>query len=249
MRLPVALALVLAPLFGACSAGEVGGDDGEGADDAELRQCAPGETVAGLDVAYHQQTIDWSAVQQSGRAFALIRVSDGARFHDPKFAANWQGAADVGLYRGAYQYFRPAQYPIAQAEVLLDAIGGAIGDMDLPPALDLETLDGVHPSTIVARATAWLDHVEAALGRRPLVYIGAGFADQLGNPAALAGSPLWVANWKASCPKMPPAWNGVGWRVWQTRVATGIAGIHTKVDLDLWNGTLDELAAYAGPAR
>jgi lysozyme len=247
MRLPIALAALL-PLFGACSAGEVGGVEGEDATDAELRLCAPGATVPGVDVSYYQGTIDWAAVKRSGRAFAFIRVSDGSTFRDPKFDRNYAGAQQNDLYRGVYQYFRASQDPIAQAELLLDAVG-ALGEKDLPPALDIETLDGMRGSTVAARAKQWADHVEAALGKRPLIYIGAGFADEINNPAALAAFPLWVANWKAACPRMPSAWNALGWTFWQTRVGSGVPGIRGSVDLDVWNGTIDQLAAYAGPAR
>jgi len=202
--------------------------------------------VPGIDVSYAQSAIDWAAVARSGKIFAFIRVSDGARHGvDSRFADNWAGAADNGMYRGAYQYFRPGQDPIAQAELLLDEVG-VLGDHDLPPALDLENLDGQRASVVVAKAKQWLDHVEAALGRRPLVYIGAGFASTLGDPAAIADTQLWVSNWGQSCPRMPPAWSE--WRFWQTRVASGSPGIHTAIDLDVFNGTRDELAAFAAGA-
>jgi lysozyme len=244
MKTRTTLLLLLALPLSACSGGQAGGTDGENAVDTELRQCADGPTVAGLDVSYYQGVVDWAAVRASGRAFAIARVADGW-FKDPKFDLNWQGMGEQGLYRGSYMYFRASQDPIAQAQLLLDAIG-PLGEQDLPPAIDLETLDGMPPSTVVARAQQWLDHVEAALGRRPMIYIAAGFADRIGNPAQLADAPLWVANWNAQCPRMPSPWGE--WKFWQTRAATA-PGVHTSVDLDVWNGTRAELAAYAGPAR
>ncbi|MBA3817574.1 MAG: hypothetical protein H0X17_01670, partial [Deltaproteobacteria bacterium] len=41
--------------------------------------------------------------------FAFIRLSDGARFRDPKFATSWTNAKAAGVIRCAYQVFRPAQ--------------------------------------------------------------------------------------------------------------------------------------------
>ena len=241
-------ALFALPLFAACQGVEVGDSGAEDAVDAELRQCATGPTVTGIDVSYYQGTIDWSSVKRSGRAFAFVRVSDGAHFKDPKFDRNWEGVSKEGLYRGAYQYFRASQDPIAQAELLLDEVG-ALGPMDLPPALDIETLDGERGSVVASHAQAWVDHVEAALGRKPLIYIGAGFAQQMGDPASLAAAPLWVANWKAACPRMPTAWNDKGWQFWQTRVTSGVPGVRTNVDADLFNGTVEQLAAYAGAGQ
>jgi lysozyme len=246
---PGRLASLLATLslLAACQPGELG-DEEEEAIDAELRQCAPGPTVAGLDVSYYQGTVDWPAVARSGRSFSFVRVSDGARRFDPKFAQNYAAVAQAGLYRGVYQYFRASQDPIAQAQLMLDQIG-ALGERDLPPALDLEELDGQRASIVVARALRWLEHVTAALGRKPLIYIGAGFAQQIADPASLAEYPLWVANWQARCPRMPAAWSSQSWVFWQTRVAPRATGVRTAVDLDVFNGTEAELAALAGPAR
>ena len=54
----------------------------------------------------------------------MVRVSDGATFADPMFATNWNGARPTGVYRGAYQYFRPDENATAQADLLIAAILG-----------------------------------------------------------------------------------------------------------------------------
>jgi lysozyme len=231
------------PFVVACTAGQVGNDADTSDTDSELRQCAQGSTLTGIDVSYYQGKVDWSTVASSGRSFAIVRLGDGW-FRDPSFDTNWQAVANVGLYRGLYQFFRASQDPMEQAQMVIDAIG-QLGPMDLPPAIDIETLDGERASTVVANAQKWIDAVTNALGRAPLVYIGQGFADQLGEPASLGTNPLWVANWQVSCPRMPSAWDG--WQLWQTKVGTA-AGVHGQVDLDVFNGTESDLAAFAGPA-
>jgi lysozyme len=227
-------------------AGQVGGagDDTATSSDA-LRVCAGGEKVAGLDVSYYQGVVSWDRVATvGGKSFAFIRVSDGW-FKDPRFDQNWQGASDAGLYRGAYQYFRAGQDPIEQANLLLDAIGGQLGDMDLPPVLDLETKDGVSSTTVIARVLDWTEHVQKAIGRAPVIYTGVGFTSEIGNPRTIAAYPLWVANWTSGCPAMPPAWSG--WQFWQNRDNGSVAGVPRVVDLDYFNGSAEDLAAYAGP--
>ncbi|MEO9195152.1 MAG: GH25 family lysozyme [Polyangia bacterium] len=204
---------------------------------------------AGVDVSYYQGTINWSAVADTNRgnkSFAFIRANDGYT-HDTRFATNWQGAYDAGLYRGAYTFFRASDDPTQQAQVLLDSIGGQIGDQDLPPVLDLEVKDGMSAATVAKGAEAWLSYVYSALGRRPIVYTGPGFESLLGNPGGLAEYPLWVASWTTSCPSMPADWKS--WEFWQNHVASGgtVSGIAGKVDLDFFNGDADALAAYAGP--
>src|SRR5438132_949047 len=96
----------------------------------------------GIDVSYYEGHIDWPQVKAAGNDFAFIRLSDGTHHLDSKFAANWAGAKDAGVIRGAYQFFRPAQSATAQANLLLDTMG-ALEPGDLPPTLDVEVMDGV----------------------------------------------------------------------------------------------------------
>ncbi|MEO6954678.1 MAG: GH25 family lysozyme [Polyangia bacterium] len=233
----------------ACAPGQVGAGSDESSTADALRSCAHGAKVAGVDVSYFQGTINWGAVADTSRgnkSFAFIRANDGYT-HDTKFAANWQGAYDAGLYRGAYTFFRASDDPTQQAEALLNSIGWELGDQDLPPVLDLEVKDGMSAATVAKRAEVWLSYVYGVLGRRPIVYTGAGFEDLIGNPGALGDYPLWVANWTSSCPQMPAAWSA--WEFWQNRVASKgtVSGISASIDLDYFNGDADALAAYAGP--
>src|SRR3954466_14515605 len=80
----------------------------------EATVCGVGPTVKGIDVSVYQGTINWTAVKNDGVKYAVIRVSDGLNSIDSKFAANWSGAKTAGIKRGAYQFFRPSQDPIAQ---------------------------------------------------------------------------------------------------------------------------------------
>lgn len=243
--------VVLASLaaMSACAPPEAGTGSDEGSVDNALRQCASGSKTAGVDVSYYQGVIDWNAVadaKRGNKSFAFIRANDGSS-HDSKFAINWQGAADAGMYRGAYTFFRASEDPIAQAQSLLASIGSTIGEQDLPPVLDLEVKDGMSSATVAARAAKWLAYVEHAVGRKPVVYTGAGFEGLIGNPAALGDYPLWIANWTASCPTMPSAWSD--WTFWQNHVGSygSVPGIPQRVDLDYFNGNAEALAAYAGP--
>lgn len=248
---PRTLALVLLSLapLAACAPGQAGFGSDESSTADALRSCAPGAKGAGIDVSYYQGTINWNAVADTSRgnkAFAFIRANDGYT-HDTKFASNWQGAADAGMYRGAYTFFRASDDPTQQAEALLNSIGWQLGEQDLPPVLDLEVKDGMSAATVAKRAEVWLEYVYGVLGRRPMVYTGAGFGDLIGNPGGLGDYPLWVANWTSSCPTMPDAWTS--WKFWQNRVSSksAVAGISQRVDLDYFSGDEAALAAYAGP--
>ncbi|MCH7611544.1 MAG: glycosyl hydrolase family 25, partial [Chloroflexi bacterium] len=68
----------------------------------------------GIDVSRWQGTIDWQAVKQAGITFAVMRATIGDFFTDDKFAENWQGAKDAGIFRCAYHVLRPDNDAVAQ---------------------------------------------------------------------------------------------------------------------------------------
>lgn len=206
----------------------------------------PAETVAGIDVSKYQGAIDWPAVRGAGIAFAFVRVSDGLSDPDPTFATNWAGAAAAGVMRGAYQFFRPLRDPVAQADLVVDAMG-PLGPGDLPPVVDVEVADGVDPVTLAAAVRAWLERVEGRTGRRPIIYTGAHvWADAL-DGADLSDYPLWLAQWDRDCPTVPAPWDD--WTFWQTSATGRVAGIAGDVDTDVFRGDLAALRAFAAASR
>jgi len=232
LAVPVAVSAAAAACGGATSSDPTSQDDA-------LSVCAAGSTLKGIDVSYYQATIDWDKVKASGHDFAFIRVSDGTKFEDPRFDANWSGARDAGVVRGAYQYFRPSQDPVAQANLLVDKMGTLAPD-DLPPVLDVEVTEGLSSLRLQQKVHTWLVTVEAATGRKPIVYTMAGMSGSIGTQ--FTAYPLWVANWGVKCPRMPSKWSG--WKFWQGSDHGSVAGIHEKVDTDVFNGTMADLQAF-----
>lgn len=228
--------------------GNLGSDTGDanGGESANTyaRVCAVGTVTKGIDVSYYQGTIDWTQVANAGMKFAFVRVSDGLGFKDPKFASYWAGARSAGLIRGTYQFFRPAQNVQMQADLLINAIGGTYTPGDLPPVLDVEDTGGLGASTVAARVRSWVDYVKSRLGVDPIVYTGKYFwRDQVGGPTSFANNPLWIAQYTSLCPDLPAPWTK--WTFWQNSSAGHVAGISGNVDTDQFNGTLDELQAFA----
>lgn len=203
--------------------------------------------VHGMDVSSYETSIDWPTAKAAGIEFAFIRVSDGLQYHDPKFATYWAGAAAAGVYRGAYQFFRPDQDPIAQADYMLAQLGPHT-KWDLPPAIDVEVTDGMAPADVAAAVRAWVAHVEAAIGRPPIIYAGYySWQDYVGD-ANLTAYPLWHAQYtSAACPNIPTPWTR--WTIWQySSTGTVPAVLGEATDLDVFDGSLDDLAAFAAAA-
>lgn len=209
--------------------------------------CSAGDTVRGIDVSSYESSIDWRMAKASGVEFAIIRVSDGLQYKDPKFATYWAGARDAGVMRGVYQFFRPTQDPIAQANLVLAAIADRAPN-DLPPAIDVETMGGLPPAEVEAKVRAWVEHVSKAIGRPPIIYAGYySWQDYTGN-ANLTSSPLWHAQYTtAPCPNIPTPWTR--WTIWQhssTGTVPGVLGEPT--DMNVFAGTRAELETFATTA-
>jgi lysozyme len=187
-----------------------------------LRVCASGATLPGIDVSHWQATIDWDAVAGAGIRFAIIRISDGTGTLDREFDRNWAEARRVGILRGAYQFFRPNQDPVAQADLFLREMGTLEAD-DIAPVIDVEATGDRTPAQITDAIRAWTDRVEAATGRSVIIYTGRYFwRDSVGGPAEFADNPLWIANWGVSCPDIPDPWTD--WAFWQTGATGRVAG-------------------------
>ncbi|HWO26661.1 MAG TPA: glycoside hydrolase family 25 protein [Kofleriaceae bacterium] len=207
----------------------------------ETAACETGPTVRGIDVSHHQETISWRRVRQAGVQFAFIRVSDGLTTSDEKFAENWSGARRVGVLRGAYQYFRPEESPIAQADLVIAALRRDPGE--LPPVIDVEADGGKTPTQLEVRVRAWVDRVRDQLRVEPIVYTGPDFWRERAGGADLTRQPLWLAHYTADCPAVPAPWTR--WTFWQHTDRGVVPGIDGPVDLDLFAGdylALEELA-------
>lgn len=206
--------------------------------------CADGTVSYGIDVSYWQGTIDWPSAAATGLDFAIMRVSHGLGTYDTQFTANWANSKAQGLVRGAYQYFDGYDSPTEQAQLLLDEMG-ELQPGDLPPVLDVEQTDneGIDAGTMAAEIQEWMDVVEPAIGRKPMIYTGAYAWDVMTGDADFSDHPLWTANWTDSCPYIPDGWSR--WDFWQYSDTGSIDGIDAYVDLDQFNGSASALADWA----
>jgi lysozyme len=213
----------------------------------------PAGSQPGIDVSHYQGAVDWSTVAAGGEVFAFAKASEGSgdKSGDIYFADNWSGMKAADLLRGAYHFFHPGSDASAQADAFLGSLSKANGGSvvlnpgDLPAALDLEVTDAVAPADIIAAATIWLQKVQDATGKQPLLYTFVSFwKDTLGNPGDLSNYPLWIAETKVSAPIVPGAW--ANWYFWQfdQQVIGGVSS--ATVDVDAFNGTLHDLQAFAG---
>jgi lysozyme len=192
--------------------------------------------VEGIDISNYQKQIDWTKVAAS-KVFVFIKATEGTGLVDKSFASHWSGAKNAGLLRGAYHFFRPQLDAIAQADLFLSKVIAS----ELPPVLDVEVLDNVAGARLVQRAIQWIDHVSANF-RRPLVYASPSFWQALPSANIEPKADLWIAQWETNAPDRMGEWPG--WSFWQYSSRGNVPGIAGGVDLNRFNGTMDDLHAY-----
>lgn len=216
--------------------------DASSADILVIKRIPPKDTedvVLGLDVSKYQGKISWWDIPDEYQ-FTFIRVSDGLKYPDATFDFNWVMSRRAAFQRGAYQFFRPGQSVEDQANLMISKVG-ILDQFDLPCVLDIEVTDGVAPEDIRAKALQWLKLVEKSTNKKPLVYTAANWSSRLSN--ALSGYDLWVANYTHQVtptgPLVPSGWDA--WKFWQYTDKGVVKGIPAKVDVNIFNGPLDEM--------
>ena len=200
----------------------------------------------GIDVSYHQEWIDWPKVSTSGVRFAIIKATEGDDYIDPNFEQNIRGATEAGIVIGTYHFFLPRFDPLVQARHYVKTLQDCLHDAPcLPPCLDIET-PGLGRSGLNQSLHVFLREIFKLTGRTAMIYVSPGFWNSylpvptLSNGKLLnsgvdwaAEYPLWVAHYTSGWPYQVYPW--VGWNFWQYSSSGKIAGISTRVDLDVFS--------------
>ncbi|WP_018351566.1 glycoside hydrolase family 25 protein [Longispora albida] len=218
--------------------------------------------VDGVDVASWQHpqgaAIRWPDVANSGVDFATVKATEDNDYVNPYFRSDMDGARAAGLPVAPYHFYlaRAADTGTAQAEHFVATVreAGYTGkrQLDLPPVLDLEWdwKTNQCPAQIsVTDVKAWLDTVERAFGRKPVIYTNRYFMlDCMGGTKALGGYPLQIAHYGQTPPQaLPPGWDT--WHMWQWTAQSAVPGIQGKVTHSVFHGTAGALRELAGLAR
>jgi len=196
--------------------------------------------VWGVDVSSYQGAVDWPLLARQGVDFAFIKATEGSGLQDRCFADNWAGARAAGVAVGAYHFFSYDSSGEEQAANFIAAVPAEAGA--LPPVVDIEFY-GEYLDRPKAAEEVWpiLDALVARLtehyGRAPILYV-----TQRSYSLYIRGRypdcPLWV-----SMPMVAPVWND--WTFWQyshSARLTGYSGPETRIDLNVFRGSMEELA-------
>jgi lysozyme len=198
----------------------------------------PTNSLQGIDVSHYQGSVNWSSVKNAGTVFAFAKATDGNTYTDPQFRTNWQAMQAAGILRGAYHFYETNDDPVTQAQNFINAIGSLAAN-DLPPVVDIEIFKGNFGSaSVAANLQTWMDTVEKALSRKPMIYTNTNFWNETIN-ADFSKYPLWIAEYGVSQPKIPSSWKN--WNFWQSSQSGSVAGVTGSVDTDVFAGSMSDL--------
>lgn len=212
----------------------------------------------GIDVSYHNGTIDWDSVAADGVEYAFLRVGyrgygNGSLQQDSKFTTYAPAALSAGIPIGAY-YFTEAtneQEAIEEAEDCIRIIQENNIDVTLPIALDYEyqynaagqlasPKAGLSKAEATANCIAFCDTIAAA-GYTPIIYANSNDLTKLIDGESLSEKyGIWLANYTTKT-----KYSGT-YQIWQYSSKGSVDGISGNTDCNFWY-TEDKLNINTNP--
>lgn len=194
--------------------------------------------VVGIDVSEFQGEVDWEEVEILDEKypvqFVFIRATAGNDRVDRQFKRNWEGAKENKIMRGAYHYYRPNENSIEQADLFIKTVKLKKGD--LPPVLDIEKLPKNQPLDSLKKGLKrWLTKVEKHYQVRPIIYSGERYYSDF-LKEEFGEYLFWIANYNFYREKIED-----DWLFWQFTEKASLPGIKHRVDVNIYNGDLEQL--------
>lgn len=195
--------------------------------------------VHGIDISHHQGKIDWKLLAHNKDSrfpihFIFLKATEGGDYGDDTFVQHFDSARKHGFIRGAYHYFIPKTDARKQADFFIRTV--ALEKGDLPPVLDVETIGKQSPQQLKTSVKTWLDRVEAHYGVKPILYTSYKFKKRYLSDSIFNTYPYWIAHYYVDSVRYEGKWH-----FWQHTDVGTVPGIDEEVDLDVFNGTFEEL--------
>jgi GH25 family lysozyme M1 (1,4-beta-N-acetylmuramidase) len=217
----------------------------------------PGYPVGGIDISSHDHrrfAPSWATEIAAGSEFVYVKATEGTTYKNPHFAADYAAARAANRYVGAYVFARPDRgNPVGQAEHFLRHARFTRDARTLVPFVDLEwpyagvatnACYNLTPEQMRAWIRAFVDRIEAGIGRKPMIYTNANWWNPCtGNDTSFGDYPLDIANYSKKPPTLPAGWQTFA--LWQ--YLPGNPDRRHHHDRDVVNGGAAGLRALAWP--
>ena len=200
---------------------------------------------------YHANSIDWDKLKTEPRVIAIIhKATIGASELDPAYFTRKEEAKKRGYLWGSYHWGVSGD-PEKQADYYLDTVKP--GDDELI-ALDLE--DATSKKLMNAEESLrFIKRIKERAGRYPVLYTNHRSAKLLSakfKGTEFAETPLWYARFKSDVTDFPTGlWRS--YTLWQfsseIRPQIALPGVKADMDINVYNGTVDDLKSNWPLAR
>lgn len=199
----------------------------------------PAGTVRGIDISHYQENIDWdklrnAQIQGSPVSFVFVKATEGTNILDENFNQNFFNAKKNDMIRGAYHFFSTSSSAKAQAKYYCKMV--QLDENDLPPILDVEKINHLTPKQLQKEVLTWMNIVEKHYGTTPILYTYYKFRKDYLNSPEFDRYPYWIAHYYVDSLE----YKG-DWKFWQHTDAGKVDGIKGNVDINLFNGTYEDL--------
>ena len=201
--------------------------------------CIPkGYDVYGLDISHHQGKINWEKFEKENPKehpiqFIYMKACEGSDHKDTQFDTNWEKAKEHGFTRGAYHYFSPYSTGLEQATMFIQTVKLEKGD--LAPVIDVEEKPA-NKALFMQELKIFIAKLEEHYGMKPIIYSGKKYKARYLNDKYFERFPTWIAHYYAEQLEVKSEW-----LIWQCTDKGEIPGINHKVDINVFNGELQQL--------
>jgi lysozyme len=190
--------------------------------------------IQGVDVSNHQGKINWNELSKNKKIkFVYIKATEGQDFKDKFFESNWNSASVAGLYKGAYHYFRVKSSGISQAKNFINMV--PIENNTLPPVIDIEE-NGISKKKFRKELKEYITLIENEYNQKPVLYIVYNLYDEY-----IKGGFKEYNIWIRDVMKPPKLSDNRKWIFWQFCNRGYLNGCNTYVDLNVFDGNINDL--------
>lgn len=209
------------------------------ADDTEIKvsKKSDGKARFGIDVSKYNKDINWTAVQEDGVDFAIIRCgyrgsSSGALVEDPYFEENIRGANANGVSAGIYFFTQATNEIEAVEEASMVLTLCREYNVEYPILIDTEGAGGLGRADNLSKdertaiCRAFCETIESA-GYIAGVYASRNWLNNCLEVKELDDYVIWLAEYRAV-----PEYSGK-YELWQYTSSGSVNGIEGRVDLNM----------------
>ena len=200
-----------------------------------------------IDISHYQNITDLNAVKNDGLSGIICKATDGLLFTDSTFSYRMTHIPKLGIIPGSYHFARPLQDPVKQSQKYCRTItpwGPLLTALDLEEShADTQVSEDWAQNSVdenCAWVLAWLAEFKKNFVGLPFIYSRYNFMNQYLKGLDLSTYPSWIADYESqTSPTLLPYFKT--WSCWQRSESDHEAGIVGPNDLDVFNGTIEDL--------